>query len=61
MDDEELLDLVELEIRELAIQAMISQEMIFRSYPWISTMRALEGREDAIGKDAYPAKLMEGC
>lgn len=56
VDDEELLDLVELEIREL----LSSYEFPGDDIPVIrgSALCALEGREDAIGKDAV-VKLME--
>ena len=56
VDDEELLDLVELEIREL----LSSYEFPGDDIPVIrgSALCALEGREDAIGKDAV-IKLME--
>jgi len=56
VDDEELLDLVELEIREL----LSSYEFPGDDIPVIrgSALCALEGREDAIGKESV-LKLME--
>tara|TARA_R110002095_G_C4203632_1_gene235281 strand:+ start:1 stop:1191 length:1191 start_codon:yes stop_codon:yes gene_type:complete len=56
VDDEELLDLVELEIREL----LSSYDFPGDDIPVIrgSALCALEGREDAIGKDSV-TKLME--
>ena len=56
VDDEELLDLVELEIREL----LSSYDFPGDDIPVVrgSALCALEGREDAIGKDAV-IKLME--
>ena len=56
VDDEELLDLVELEIREL----LSSYDFPGDDIPVVrgSALCALEGREDAIGKDAV-LKLMD--
>ena len=56
VDDEELLDLVELEIREL----LSSYDFPGDDIPVVrgSALCALEGREDAIGKEAV-LKLME--